>query len=91
MFVAIWLKRYFDKFGDSLPNRQEVTLLVMAMKDVYKQYSNETHNVHLNPIDYCTFVALWNTLYPRYVNRPWCDIPGKYIFNLYFIFHLLIS
>lgn len=77
MFVNIWLKRYFDKFGDCIPNRMETALIIIAKKDIYYQYSNEMYRVLQKPVDYGTFNSIWNVQYPRHVNRPWCNIPGK--------------
>lgn len=73
----VWLERYFNMFGDRAPNREETFLMIMAKSEVYNQYRNEMFRIDQKPVDEAIFVSIWNNLFPRYVNRPWCDIPGK--------------
>lgn len=75
-YATVWLERYFDNFGDKIPNRQETHLLIIAKKDVYRQYVAAMSNAQRPTIDHSTFNNLWNTLFPFCINRPWCDIPG---------------
>lgn len=77
MYVVLWLNRYFEKFGDSAPNRNETYLIITAKLDVYYQYKSEMHKIGMKTTDKSTFISVWNALYPRFINRPWCDIPGK--------------
>lgn len=74
-----WLESYFANYGDPAPNRDEIHLLVMNKSDLYRQYTEEMKR--LDPgqarIDRARFLQLWAVLFPRCINRPWCDIPGK--------------
>ena len=77
--AIIWLEEYFLKYGDSAPNRDETHLLIMHKSDIYKRYVHEleTSFPPRKFVSYSRFIALWNVLFPKYINRPWCDIPGK--------------
>lgn len=76
-FASVWLQRYFVKFGDRAPNRLETDLLIMAKRNVYDQYCREMTKLNQKCISKSVFITLWNSVFPRYINRPWCDIPGK--------------
>lgn len=79
MVATLWLQSYFDKFGSPAPNREEIHIRVMQKYSIYEMYKAEFERV--NPprsfIEYTDFIMLWNAIFPRYVSRPWCDIPGK--------------
>lgn len=75
--LVIWFQRYFEKFGDKAPNRKETDLIIMAKKNIYQQYSKETIGLGEKPVSESTFLSVWNTVFPRCINRPWCDVPGK--------------
>jgi hypothetical protein len=77
--ATVWLGEYFRKYGDCAPNRDEVHLLIMQKKELYDQYVNEFKAAKRSEdiIGYTRFIELWNVLYPRAINRPWCSIPGK--------------
>jgi hypothetical protein len=76
---SLWLENYFEKYGDSAPNRDEVHLLIMQRKDLYKRYVHELSSASLpqNTVSESRFLQLWDVLFPKCINRPWCDIPGK--------------
>ena len=78
-FCVVFLEDYFEKFGDKAPNREETHLLIMQKSDVYEQYTRVFKNsVPPRPVvSYSRFIAIWSTIFPRCINRPWCDIPGK--------------
>ena len=78
-FAVNWMENYFDTYGDKAPNRDEIHLLIMQKADVYKLYAHEFQNSSppRKVISYSRFLGLWNALFPKCINRPWCDIPGK--------------
>lgn len=49
----------------------------MAKKNVYQQYCTEMRKLKLEPVGMTTFISIWNTIFARFINRPWCDVPGK--------------
>lgn len=77
-YLIVWFERYFAKFGDKAPNRKETDLLIMAKKNVYDQYCREMKGIGEKSVVLSVFITVWNSLFPRYINRPWCDIPGKH-------------
>jgi hypothetical protein len=80
-FCIIWFKKYFDKFGDRAPNRFETYLIITARRSVYQQYVEECIRSKRKYVQESVFTNTWNSIFPRYINRPWCDIPG--ILNYY--------
>ena len=36
------------------------------------------------PVQESVFSNLWVTIFPRFINRPWCDIPGIMYYVTYF-------
>ena len=75
-YCIVWFKKYFDKFGDRAPNRFETYLIITARRNVYQQYVEDCKRSSRKPVLESVFSNLWNTIFPRYMNRPWCDIPG---------------
>lgn len=75
--LIVWFERYFAKFGDKAPNRKETELQIMAKTNVYEQYCREMRSIKADVVSISVFDTIWITLFPRCVNRPWCDIPGK--------------
>jgi hypothetical protein len=75
-FATIWLENYFSAYGDCAPNREEVHLMIMQKKDLYKQYVGEFNKTQRSDqiIAQNRFNDLWNVLFPRSINRPWCSI-----------------
>lgn len=76
-YLIVWFQRYFAKFGDKAPNRKETDLIIMAKKNVFQQYCAEMQRINEKAIGLSTFITIWNTVFPRFINRPWCDVPGK--------------
>mmetsp|Transcript_3798 Transcript_3798/g.5359 ORF Transcript_3798/g.5359 Transcript_3798/m.5359 type:complete len:878 (-) Transcript_3798:1152-3785(-) len=76
-YCIVWFQTYFNKFGDRAPNRYETYLLITAKRNVYHQYVEQFNRQCRAIVTESVFSNLWNTIFPRYINRPWCDIPGK--------------
>jgi hypothetical protein len=57
--------------------------MIMAKKNVFQQYEKEIKNINRTPVSLSTFITTWNAIFPRCVNRPWCDIPGSIYFTLF--------
>ena len=75
--VLSGLKKYFDKFGDRAPNRFETYLIITARRVVYRQYVDEFTRSNRKFVQESVFTNIWNAVFPRYIDRPWCDIPGN--------------
>ena len=86
-FAIVWMQDYFRKFGDCAPNRYETFLIITARKVVYNQYKQQMIRQNRAPVQESVFSNLWVTVFPRYMNRPWCDIPGMYITLLFIIYY----
>lgn len=90
-FCIVWFKKYFDKFGDRAPNRFETYLIITARRVVYHQYVDEFTRSHRQFVQESVFTNIWNAVFPRYIDRPWCDIPGNTaIVNKQFNYSVLI-
>ena len=76
-YCVTWFQDYFQKFGDCAPNRYEAFLIITARKVVYEQYSEQMSRQNRVPVQESVFSNLWTTIFPRFINRPWCDIPGS--------------
>jgi hypothetical protein len=76
-FCIIWFQKYFDKFGDRAPNRFETYLIITARRVVYQQYVDEFTRCNRQVVQESVFTNIWNAVFPRYIDRPWCDIPGN--------------
>jgi hypothetical protein len=74
---VLWLRSYFNTYGDHAPNRDEIKLLIMQKQLVYDKYIEEHTAGGLSMVDKTMFYRLWCVLFPKCVSRPWCDIPGK--------------
>lgn len=74
---VLWLQDYFKKYGDYAPNRDEIKLLLLQKQIVYDKYVQDYTKSGIDKVDKMTFYRLWCVLFPKCVNRPWCDIPGK--------------
>jgi hypothetical protein len=70
-----WLDTYFKRYGDFAPNKDEIKLAITRKKEIYSMYVADFSGRPV--LDEQKFYVLWNTLFPRCVSRPWCDIPGK--------------
>lgn len=70
MHINLWINRYFEKFGDSAPNRNETYLIITVKLNVYYQYKSETDKIGMKTTDESTFISIWNALYPRFINSP---------------------
>ena len=81
-FCIVWFKKYFDKFGDRAPNRFETYLIITARRVVYHQYIDEFTRSSRPFVKESVFTNIWNAVFPRYIDRPWCDIPGKQLFEI---------
>ena len=77
-YCIIWLQDHFSKFGDRAPNRYETYLIITARRNVYKDYVAEFKQRKQPYVQESVFSNLWVTIFPRYINRPWCDIPGTF-------------
>ena len=77
--VAIkWLERYFELYGDDIPNADEVMIQVMLKKSVYELYvKHMKQQGDRETIDLPRFYTIWNVLFPKHRKRPYCDIPGS--------------
>ena len=64
---------------DQSPNRYETYLIITARRNVYKDYVAEFKRRQQPYVQESVFSNLWVTIFPRYINRPWCDIPGRYV------------
>lgn len=78
-YCIIWLQDHFSKFGDRAPNRYETYLIITARRNIYKDYVAEFKRRNQPYVQESVFSNLWVTIFPRYINRPWCDIPGKHL------------
>ena len=76
-YCVTWFQDYFQKFGDCAPNRYETFLIITARKVVYEQYSEQMSRQNRVPVQESVFSNLWTTIFPLFINRPWCDIPGS--------------
>lgn len=85
--ACVYLEKYFENFGDSAPDREEVHLLINMKTDVYLQYKSDKEKLNEPSVQPTRFNEIWNNLFPQYINRPWCDICGMcMIFNILFNF-----
>jgi hypothetical protein len=75
--TALWLRDNFNLTADYKPNKSEGALLAIAKKSLYEKYVNEFKSLQKRTCSLPQFYGLWNGLFPEFVNRPWCDIPGK--------------
>jgi hypothetical protein len=73
----IWLENFFEIAGDVAPNKDEVMLAIGSKKEVYDKFEREFLGCNKVALKYETFIEIWNAIYPFYVKRPWCSIPGK--------------
>ena len=74
---VLWLRKYFQTYGDHSPNSDEVKLLIMQKTIIYKHYCEELQKKGIATVHRTQFYRLWSFLFPKCVSRPWCDIPGK--------------
>ena len=88
--ACVYLEKYFENFGDSAPDREEVHLLINMKTDVYLQYRLAKEKLHEPFVQPARFNELWNNLFPHYIHRPWCDICGMilhiFLFSVLLIF-----
>lgn len=77
MYCVVWFQDYFAKYGDNAPNRFETYLIITARKNVYQNYVEEFKRCNRVFVGESTFSTIWNAIFPRFINRPWCDIPGE--------------
>ena len=78
IFCTVWLKKYFNIFGDEAPNRQETYLSLCEKQDVYEIYVEEFQKYpDLAVVTYPRFLEIWNVLFPRVVIRKYCEVLGK--------------
>jgi hypothetical protein len=76
---TLWLESYFDRFGDQMPNKDEVKLLIMQKTNLFDKYVHDLTS-EIMPratVSRTMFYRLWSALFPKCVSRPWCDVPGK--------------
>ena len=74
--ACVYLEKYFENFGDSAPDREEVHLLINMKTDVYLQYKSTKEKLNEPVVQPTRFNEIWNNLFPKHINRPWCDICG---------------
>jgi hypothetical protein len=49
-YAVLWMKGYFDRYGDNSPNSDETKLCIMNKSDVYKKYKDEHVEYYLEYI-----------------------------------------
>jgi hypothetical protein len=73
----MWIKAYFDDFGDVAPNSRENMVAISTKKELFEIYEKETRQVGQRAIDYNSFIEIWNALHPYNLIRSWVNPPGK--------------
>jgi len=81
IMAAQWLEDRFLKYGDHSPNSSNHFLSETFKVDVFRMYEVEQLHYGLPVMDSSNFNSLWNALYPKYLVRPWLNVPGKFFFN----------
>ena len=71
-----WLDQYFYEYGDSCPDKKLTHLLLNLKSEVYSRYKAERNKLNLDILNDRRFYELWEVLFPYFVKRPWCNIPG---------------
>jgi len=71
-----WLDKYFDSYGDSCPDKLLTHVLLNLKSEVYSRYKAERNQLNLEVVGDRRFYELWDVLFPYFVKRPWCNIPG---------------
>ncbi|KAJ1431469.1 hypothetical protein B484DRAFT_395457, partial [Ochromonadaceae sp. CCMP2298] len=66
MFCTVWLEKYFVKYGDVSPDSQFVKLMVLAKRDLFKQYAAEMKGLGQDAVEESRFLKIWSVLFPRY-------------------------
>jgi hypothetical protein len=74
---TLWLKNYFDIYGDKSPNSQLTLIISITKMEIYKEYVKEMEALPSKHCGYSDFVALWNSLYPYCKRRDLSGIIGK--------------
>jgi hypothetical protein len=77
IFAHLWLRDYFDKFGDSTPNSQAVHISVDTRKSLWLDYRADQERMKLDYVDRAKFLLLWAVMFPYYELRPFVSITGK--------------
>lgn len=72
-----WLLRYFELYGDDSPNKDEVMVQVMLKNQVHEHYKRQMVAQHREYVGLERFYELWNVIFPKHRQRPYCDIPGS--------------
>jgi hypothetical protein len=76
-FATVWLERHFAKYGDCSPDSNMVRLMVLAKRTLWVEYKKDMDAISQEIVTEARFSELWAVLFPRYMNRTWCNIPGK--------------
>jgi len=78
--AVIFLEEFFSLVGDVSPTGDEVKISVHFKNEVYKAYKTKLESAGVDDakkaVSYQRFLQLWDYLFPYYVKRPHCDIPG---------------
>lgn len=88
-YASIWLEDYFEEYADHSPNslckkansQEKIELFNEYVSDMKVLNANSTAAIEgaceINIVGYSTFNRLWNHLFPHYLTRRFCKIPGK--------------
>ena len=74
--ACVYLEKYFERFGDSSPDREEIHLLTSKKVEVYYEYKRIKESEGQPFVNPPRFNEIWNNLFPQFIKRPWCDICG---------------
>lgn len=81
-FCATWIRNFFDKFGDHIPNSDTVRISLTSKTELHHLYTLHmqqisTEGYQIPVIQYTDFVNILNGAFPLCEFRSYCDIPGK--------------
>ena len=79
LFCVSWMKRYFSVYADQAPNQDISYLALVEKKEIFENYLEEFQHYKdvVTTVDESTFLTLWLTVFPRVVQRAFCDVMGK--------------
>ena len=72
-----WLETYANDFGDHIPNENLIYLSMPTKRSVWRDYVYQMNEFGVPYLQESMFMALWNSIYPNFLIRPWVNVAGK--------------
>lgn len=82
----LWMKVYFDQFGDHIPNsKDQIHLDPIDKFTIYEEYMQEIQisNIGITPLCYSKFLIMWTTLFSHGSIREFKAVTGQKLANQY--------